>query len=114
MHASNRQERVAALRLVQWTAAAVAAGSRPVRWTAAPAAELLPVEAETASAIEMFQDHQALQIAVRSVALRVARVEVPLAAAASEVLPVWEVPAAAGVVAGEVAAAGEGGKTNHD
>ena len=94
MRASNRQERVAVLRLAPWIAAAVAAGSRPVRWIGA-VAELLPVEAETASAIEMFQDPQAPQIAVRSVALRVARVGEMLVPAVREAPPVWEVPAAA-------------------
>jgi hypothetical protein len=55
---------------------------------------MLPVEAVTASAIEMFQDHQGPRIAVRSVALRVARVGEMLVPAVHEAPPVWELPAA--------------------
>ena len=94
MRASDREEQVADLRLAPWIAAAEAAGSRPVRWIVA-VAELLPAGAEIASAIEMFQDPQAPQIAVRSVALRVAQ-RSDARSSSQRGSSIWEVPARGG------------------
>jgi hypothetical protein len=109
---------VAGPRQVRWIAVAVEAGRKLVRWTAVAAVEVLQVEAETAWAIEMYQEHQ-VPVAP-SEALRVARVGEMLVPVVHEVLPAWEAEVEVeGEVeveaeAVEVVAAGEGGNRNYE
>ena len=104
MRASNREEQGARRPI-----AAAVAGLRRVQRIVVAVAEMLRVEAATASATAAFPAAVHPAALAPSVEHRVAGAEVMLGPVAHEVLPVWEVPVAAVGVPG-VAVVGEGGK----